>query len=382
MGLAMQIETKVIHAGERRVEGSVVTPIFQSATYVHEEGKGYHDLRYLRLNNTPSQVVLHDKLAALEGAESALVTSSGMAAITTTLFALLKSGDHILAQNVLYGGTYDFITKDLPQLGITYDFIDSNDAASWNAKLKPSTKVIYVETIANPLLAVPDLGAVVKFAKSRGLVSAIDNTFASPVVYQPVVQGFDLSLHSCTKYMNGHSDLVAGAVIGGREIVEKVKHKLDHLGGSLDPHACFLLQRGIKTLALRVRAQSENAMAIAKCLVEHGAVERVYYPGLATHASHAMAAKSFRCGFGGMVSFDIKGGNAAANRFVKCLKLPIDAPSLGGVDSLVSLPAQSSHANLTPEARARAGIGDGLVRLSVGIEGTDDLVADVRQALG
>ncbi len=378
----MQIETMVVHAGERRVEGAVVTPIFQSATYVHDEAKGYHDLRYLRLNNTPSQVVLHEKLAALEGAVSALVTASGMAAITTTLFALLKAGDHIIAQNVLYGGTYDFVTKDLPQLGITYDLVDASDVASWEAKRKPNTKVVYVETIANPLLAVPDLPAVVKFAREHRLVSVIDNTFASPVLYQPVAQGFDLSLHSCTKYMNGHSDLVAGAVIGGRDLVERVKHKLDHLGGSLDPHACFLLQRGMKTLALRVRAQSTNAMAVAKCLTGHAAVERVYYPGLATHASHAAAVRALTGGFGGMVSFDLRGGRDAANRFVKRLKLPIDAPSLGGVDSLVSIPAQSSHANLSPEARARAGIGDGLVRLSVGIEGTDDLVADVLQALG
>ncbi len=378
----MQIETKVVHAGERRVEGSVVTPIFQSATYVHDDAKGYHDLRYLRLNNTPSQVVLHDKLAALEGAESALVASSGMAAITTSLFALLKSGDHILAQNVLYGGTYDFITKDLAQLGITYDLIDSSDPASWKAKRKETTKVIYVETIANPLLAVPELAAVAKFAKENGLVSAIDNTFASPILFQPIAHGFDLSLHSCTKYMNGHSDIVAGAVIGSRALVEKVKHKLDHLGGSLDAHACFLLQRGMKTLALRVRAQSANALAVAKCLAEHSAVERVYYPGLATHPSHALAAKALTGGFGGMVSFDIKGGAAAANRFVKSLTVVIDAPSLGGVDSLVSIPAQSSHANLSREARLAAGIGDGLVRMSIGIEGTDDLVADVRQALG
>ena len=377
----MQIETKVIHAGEQRVDGAVVTPIFQSATFVHDDAKGYHDLRYLRLNNTPSQVVLHDKLAALEGAEAALVASSGMAAITTTLFALLKSGDHILAQNVLYGGTYDFITKDLPQLGVAYDLIDANDPASWKAKLKPNTKCIYVETIGNPLLGVPDLAEVVKFSKAHGLVSAIDNTFASPVLYQPAVHGFDLSLHSCTKYMNGHSDLVAGAVIGRRELVEKVKHKLDHFGGSLDPHACFLLQRGMKTLVLRVRAQSASAMVIAKFLAEHRAVERVYYPGLASHPSHGVATKVFAGGFGGMVSFDLVGGKAAANRFVKRLQLPIDAPSLGGVDSLVSIPAQSSHANLSPEARARAGIGEGLVRLSVGIEGTDDLVADLRQAL-
>ncbi len=378
----MQIDTKVIHAGERRLEGSVVTPIFQSATYVHDEGAAYHDLRYLRLNNTPTQLALHDKLSQLEGAESAVVTASGMAAITTTMLGLLKSGDHILAQSVLYGGTHDFVTKDLPQLGITHDFIDSSDPASWKAKLKPTTKLVYVETIGNPLLAVPDLPAVVKFAKDHGLVSAIDNTFASPVLYQPITHGFDLSLHSCTKYMNGHSDIVAGAVIGGRELVAKVKHKLDHLGGSLDPHACFLLQRGIKTLALRVRAQSANALAIAGLLAEHPAIERVYYPGLATHGSHAHAAKALTGGFGGMVSFDVKGGGAAAKRFVKRLTIPIDAPSLGGVDSLVSMPAQSSHAGLTPEARAQVGIGDGLVRFSVGIEGLEDLLADVRQALG
>ena len=264
----MNIQTKIIHSGEPnpRIAGAVVMPVFQTAMFEYAGEKSYDDLKYIRLNNTPNALALGEKLAALENAEAALVTASGMAAISTTLLTLLSTGDHLLAQDCLYGGTHDFVTRDLEKFGISYDFIDGDSPESWEKKLKPSTKAVYVETISNPLMQVPDLEAVVKFARSHKLVSIIDNTFASPVNFRPPELGFDLSLHSATKYLNGHSDIVAGAVIGPAGLFENITHRLNHLGGSLDPHAAFLLHRGMKTLAIRVRQQNESALKIASFL--------------------------------------------------------------------------------------------------------------------
>src|SRR5881628_249345 len=377
------IETKTVHAGEPspRINGAVVMPVFQSAMFEYAGEKKYDDIRYIRLNNTPNHRVLAEKLAQLENAEDALVTSSGMAAISTTLLTLLANGDHLLAQDCLYGGTHDLVTKDLEKFGISYDFIDGNDPDSWEGKLKPRTRAVYVETISNPLMGVPDLEAVVEFARSHKLVSVIDNTFASPVNFRPPELGFDLSLHSATKYLNGHSDIVAGAVIGGRGLVEKITHRLNHLEGSLDPHAAFLLHRGMKTLAVRVRQQNRSALEIARFLARHPAVARVNHPGLESHPRHARARELFD-GFGGMLSFELVGGLEAAERMLARLELPISAPSLGGVETLITRPATTSHSGLSPEDRAKLGIGDGLVRLSVGIEGTDDLIEDFILALG
>ena len=378
-----RIDTKLIHAGEPepRIMGAVSMPIFQSAMFEYSGETNYHDLKYIRLNNTPNHTALHEKLAALENAETALVTASGMAAISTTLLSILSTGDHLLSQNCLYGGTHDFVTKDFRTFGISYDFIDANDPESWKKKLRPNTKAIYVETITNPTMQVADHKAIVKFAKANGLVTLIDNTFASPINFRPTEWGFDLSLHSCTKYLNGHSDIVAGAVIGRAELVEKVKHKLDHLGGSLDPHACFLLHRGIKTLGVRVRYQNESAIKIAKFLYEHPAVEKVNYPGLETHPQYSRARELFD-GFGGMLSFELKGGVAAARRFMGHTTLPVIAPSLGGVETLLTLPATTSHSGMSAEDRKALGISDGLIRMSVGIEATEDIIEDFQQALG
>ena len=340
----------------------------------------YHEIKYIRLNNTPNHVALHSKLAALESAEAAVVTSSGMAAISTVLLTLLRSGDHFLAQSCLYGGTYDFVTRDLGLYGISFDFIDGSDAESWSARLKPNTKAIYVETMANPLMDVPDLKGVVEFARQHDLVTLIDNTFASPVNFRPAEWGFDVSLHSCTKYLNGHSDIVAGAAIGRADLIERITHKLNLLGGTLDPHACFLLHRGIKTLALRVHHQNECAHTLATFLAGHSAVRRVNYPGLESHPAHAVARAMFD-GYSGMLSFELHGGVAAAERFMSRVQLPIVAPSLGGVETLVTRPATTSHSGLTAEERQRAGISDELIRVSVGIEHSQDLIADFEQAL-
>lgn len=376
------LETKVIHSGEpkERICGAVSMPVFQSSTFECTGDAGYHDLRYIRLNNTPNHQVLHEKLAALEDGEAALVAASGMAAISTSLLTVLRTGDHLLAQNCLYGGTHDFITRDLPDFGITYTFIDTDDPQSWKAHLRPNTKAIYVETITNPLIEVGDAPAAARFAKENGLVSMIDNTFASPVNFRPLEHGFDLSLHSCTKYLNGHTDIVAGAVIGSAALIERIRHKLNHLGGSMDPHACFLLHRGIKTLVLRVRYQNDSALKIARFLEQHQRVQKVHYPGLETHPQYRRARDLFS-GFGGMLSFELKGDAAAAHKLLQDVTLPVSAPSLGGVETLITLPAATSHVGLDPKDRAKLGISDGLIRLSVGIEATDDLIEDLDRAL-
>ncbi len=376
------LQTKLIHAGEMspRVLGAVSMPIFQSANYEYTGESSYDAIKYLRLNNTPNHVVLHNKLAALENAEAALVTSSGMAAISTALLTVLSGGDHLLAQSTLYGGTHTFITEEFPRLGISFDFIDGSDPGSWEGKLKHNTRAIYVESLSNPLIEVPDLKAVVNFAQKHFLISMIDNTFASPMNFRPAELGFDISLHSGTKYLNGHSDIVAGAVIGRADLVEKITHKLNHLGGSLDPHACFLLHRGIKTLALRVNYQNESALQIAKFLETQPQVKKVNYPGLPSSPYHSIASELFD-GFSGMLSFELHGGLTAAEQFMNATHIPIIAPSLGGVETLLTRPASTSHSGLSPEEREKTGITESLIRVSVGIESTEDLIADFKQAL-
>ena len=375
-------ETKLIHAGEPkpRIDGAINVPIFQSSTYEYAGEGSYHDVRYLRLSNTPNHLALHKKLAALEGAEAALVTSSGMSAITTALLTFLKVGDHLLAHNTLYGGTADFVNNELAGYGIERDLIDATNPSDWDSKLKPNTKVIYVETITNPIMDVPELRKIVEFAKTHELISMIDNTFASPVLYCPVVQGFDLSLHSCTKYINGHSDIVAGAVIGSATHLDLVTKNLNHLGGSLDSNACFLLHRGVKTLALRMNKQCENAMLIAPFLENHPQVKKVNYPGLESSSSFERAQEHL-CGFGAMLSFEIDGDVDQADQFINHLQYAIRAPSLGGVETLVTRPVTTSHALMDKAEREVAGISDTLIRYSVGIEAADDLIADLQQAL-
>ncbi len=377
-----EIDTKLIHAGEPNplIQGAVSIPIFQSSTFEYAGQESYHDLRYIRLNNTPNHVALHEKLAALENGEAAIVSASGMAAISTTLFALLSAGDHFLAQDCLYGGTHDLITKDLPAYGISSDFICGKDPVVWKELLRPNTKAVYVESITNPLMQVANLKAIVEFAREHRLYSIIDNTFTSPINFRPLEHGFDLSIHSCSKYLNGHSDIVAGAVIGPAELITKITHKLNHLGGTLDPHACFLLHRGIKTLAVRVRQQNASAMEIARFLESRPEVQTVHYPGLASHPQHNRARELFD-GFGGMLSFELKGGVELAERFIRNTTIPICAPSLGGVESLITRPVTTSHACLSPEECKKVGISESLIRLSVGLEATADILSDFDQAL-
>lgn len=376
------LETLAVHAGRSgaRPEGSVVFPIYQGTVYESEPGESYSDIKYLRLSTTPSQRDLHDRLAALEGAEAALAASSGMAALSATLLSVLKAGDHLVAGDVLYGGTHALLSKYADRLGWTYTLVDTGRPETWSAAVRPNTTAFLVESVTNPLIRVGDLRGVAEFARRHGLVSIIDNTFATPVNFRPLSAGYDLVLHSATKYMGGHSDLVAGCVAGSSERVDAVRNVQNYFGGSLDPHAGFLLTRGLKTLAVRVRAQNENALALAKFLDSHPGVEQVNYPGLPSHPDHARAAELFS-GFGGMLSFRLGGGLNAAERFLKALRIPYVAASLGGVETLVTRPAVTSHAGMTPSARAEIGVTDDLVRVSCGIEASQDLIADFDRAL-
>jgi len=378
----MKTDTLLVHAGEPRPRagGAVAMPIYQSSTFEETEGRDYHDIRYARLSNTPSHEALHAKLAALEGAEAALATASGMAAVSAALFSVLRTGDHILAQDGLYGGTHDLIVHDLPRLGIEHTFVPGDDPSAWERALTPRTRAFYLESMTNPLVRVADLPAAASFARSKEMVAIIDNTFATPLAFSPLRRGFDLVVHSATKYLNGHSDLIAGALMGSTERVRAAKKTLDHLGGSLDPHACFLLQRGLKTLGVRFRQQCATALAVAAFLETHRAVARVNHLGLSSHPHHTRARELF-AHFGAMMSFELRGGAKAAEKMFARLTLPLHAPSLGGPETLVTRPAASSHVGLSPEERARIGIGEGLVRVSIGLEDPADLIEDFGRAL-
>ena len=377
----LSLASQLVHAGEPdRVLGAVTLPIFQSSTFESGDESTYHDVRYLRLNNSPNHLALNEKLRAIEGGEAALIASSGMAAISTTLLSLLKPGDHVLAQTGVYGGTHALLTHDLVELGVETEFFDGADVDALAKKVRPTTKVIYCEAMTNPLVRVGALPEIAALAKRVGAVSLIDATFATPVNFRPLEHGFDGVLHSATKYLNGHSDMIAGALVGGTELVEKTLHKLNHLGGSLDPHACFLLHRGLKTLSLRVGQHNASALALARALLEEPKVAEVHYPGLESHPDHQRASR-IMSGFGGMLSFELAGGRAAAEAAFKSLELAVNAPSLGGPETLVTRPAVTSHAGMTPAQREAIGISDGLIRVSVGLEGTVDLVDDFVRAV-
>jgi len=376
------LETRAVHAGDPhpRIGGALTLPIFQSSVFEYDAEQGsYHDIRYPRLGNLPNHAALGEKLAALEGGEQGLVTASGMAAISTALLAVLGHGGHLLVQDQLYGGTHMLLTGRFAALGLQYDFIDPDDPDAWERKLRPNTRAIYTEAITNPRMRVIDHRRVVQFAREHELVAMIDNTFATPVNFRPLELGYDLVLHSATKYLNGHSDLAAGVVVGAELHVGPIVKLLGELGGALDPHACFLLNRGLKTLVLRVRQQNDNALAIARFLEARDEVSRVDYPGLESHPHHERA-RELLAGFGGMLSFEMSGGVEASRGLMRRVRIPLVGPSLGGVETLMTRPATTSHSGLSAAERERLGIGDSLIRLSVGIETLEDLLADFEQA--
>lgn len=372
------LNTICTHVGEvvdNQFKGAV-SPIYTSTSY---EFLDVDVKRYPRYFNTPNQDFLAKKIAALEHTENALIFSSGMAAISTLFFAFLKQGDHVLVQNTLYGGTVNFIKKELPKYGIEYTFTEDYKIEDFQNKIKPNTKLIFIETPSNPLMTITDISAVAKLGRQKGILTAIDNTFASPVNQNPIDYGIDIVMHSATKYLGGHSDISAGALAASNSHIDHIWHSAINFGGNLSDQTVWLLERSMKTLGLRVKAQTENALAMAKWLKEHENIKQVYYPGLESHPEHQLA-KSQMHGFGAMLSFELK-DHINALSFQKHLKLIKSSMSLAGVESTVISPYLTSHALLTPQERQTVGISDQLIRFSVGIEETEDLQQDINQAI-
>jgi cystathionine gamma-synthase/cystathionine gamma-lyase/cystathionine beta-lyase len=376
------IDTCAVHAGaEHSLDGAAVTPVFGCTVFeLDDPVASYADIRYPRLGNTRNHRAVTTKIAALEGSEAALVTASGMAAITTVLLDVLAGGGHLLASRRLYGGTQAFVHHHLPDFGMSATAIDTHRPEGWSAALKSRTRAIYVESIENPTCGIPDHGGIVAFAREHGLISIIDNTFATPVNFRPLELGYDLVVHSATKYLNGHSDLVAGAAAGSRQRLASIQHRLGQLGASLPPQACALLERGLKTLPLRMARHNANAQALARLLASDPAVRAVHYPGLPEHPDHARAQR-WLAGSGGVLAFELRGGREDARALVAALRLPTYAPSLGGPETLIVRPAGSSHLSMSPAERAAAGISEGLLRVSVGLEAEADLLEDFRSGL-
>ena len=382
-------QTLAVHAGEPRKHGvgaPVGTEICRSSTFTFSstaemklwaEGKSSAYI-YTRYGN-PTLRVAEDKIAALEGAEAGVVTSSGMAAISSALLGVLKQGDELISTAQLYGGSYRLMRDIFPDLGITVRHV-ATSLEGIESLVTPRTKVLYVETPTNPTLRLVNLEKAIAFAKRHNLVSIIDNTFATPILQKPLALGFDMVVHSATKYLAGHSDIIAGAAAGSRKWMDRVHHIVIYLGGSMDPGAAFLLIRGIKTMGVRVERQCSSAMKVATFLENHSKVMRVHYPGLKSHADHALAKKQMK-GFGSMLAFDLKGGLPAARQFCDRVQLFLLAASLGGVESLVVLPIYSSHYNMSLQELEQAGVTPGTVRVSIGLEDAEDLIGDLKQAL-
>ena len=372
------INTICTHVGEIHDEqfGGAVSPIYPSTSYEYIDAKVS---RYPRYSNTPNQEYLCKKIAALEETETAMILGSGMAAISTTLLSLLDSGDHIVFQKDIYGGTRNLAEAQFDRYGIEYSFTEGLEVSDFEKEIKENTKIIYIESPSNPILKIVDIKAVAELAKSRDLLSVIDNTFATPVIQKPATMGVDIILHSATKYFGGHSDICAGAVATSESLKETIWSMSKNLGGSLSDYTVWLLERSMKTLAIRVKAQQENAMKLSKYLYDHSLTNIVYYPGLSTHNNHDLAKRQMN-GFGAMMSFEFD-ESIHVNTFLKSLKLIKPSMSLAGVESTMLVPAETSHHLLKEEDRVEQGITNNLIRFSVGIEDTEDLIEDIEQAL-
>lgn len=372
------LNTICTHIGEVKDEQfkGAVSPMYLSSSYAFLD---VDVKRYPRYFNTPNQEFLAKKIAALEHTEAALIFGSGMAAISHMFLAFLQKGDHLVVQNTLYGGTVNFIKEEFPKYGIEYTFTNGYKIEDFKAALKVNTKLIHIETPSNPLLTITDIKAVGKLAKHKGIITSIDNTFASPINQNPIDLGIDIVMHSATKYFGGHSDICAGAVASSKEHIDRIWNVSKNLGGSLSDMTVWLLERSMKTLGLRVKAQTKNAMKLAKWLQKHPKVAKVYYPGLKSHPEHQLA-KSQMKGFGAMLSFELKDG-LDAYKFQKALQLIKSSMSLAGVESTVISPHETSHALLTPKEREAVGISNQLIRFSVGIEDLKDLKNDIDKAI-
>src|SRR5882672_1844596 len=382
-------QTQAIHAGEPNKHGvgvGVGPNICRTSTFTFSsteemklwaqgKSKAYIYTRY----GNPTLAIAEGKIAALEGAEAAVVTASGMAAISSALLGALKQGDEVISTAQTYGGTFRLMRDEFPNWGIVVRRAETS-LEGIESLVTSRTRVLYVETPTNPTLRLVDLSKAIAFAKKHSLISIIDNTFATPLLQKPIELGFDMVVHSATKYMGGHSDIIAGAAAGSKRWMDRVRHMIIDLGGSMDPEAAFLLIRGMKTMGLRVERQCDNAQTVAEFLEKHPKVAAVHYPGLKSHPDHALAKRQMK-GFGSMLAFDLKGGLPAARRFCDSVQLFLLAASLGGVESLVVLPIYSSHYNMSAEELANCGVTPGTVRVSVGLEDADDLIADLKQAL-
>jgi cystathionine gamma-synthase len=379
-------ETKAVHgaADLEKKSGPLSTPIYQTSTFevidndeqVRVRNTDHHYTRY----GNPTNTVAEKTIAELEGMDAALTFASGMGAVTTTMMALLKSGDHVVAQRDIYGGVSKFLSQWLPKMGIETTFVDTNEYEQHERAIRPNTKLLHLESPTNPTLRVVDLKKVAAIARQHKLLSMIDATFGTPINQHPAEYGIDLVMHSGTKYLSGHSDLICGAVVGRHELIERIWETRTTLGNCMDPHASWLLVRGLKTLAVRVARQNENALRVAEFLADHAKVRSVHYPFLKSHPQYAVARQQMSGG-GGMVSFEVEGTGEDARRVSEAMRLFTLATSLGGVESLVSIPVLTSHAMIPAEARAKMGVTEQMIRLSVGIENADDLIADLEQAL-
>jgi len=379
--------TRSVHSGTQHIEGAVNTPIFQSSTYylTDERYAGWadgaqHTLIYSRLSSVNSEACV-EKICSLEGAEDGELFASGMAAISTVMMGLLSNGDHVVANPDVYGGTYGLMTEELPRFGIEVTMADVRDAQSYEAAIQENTKMLYIETLSNPVLKVCDVEAMAEVARAHDLLLVIDNTFPSPWACRPIEMGCDLVIHSTTKYLSGHSDIVGGAVVGRKDLIAELFPKKVHFGGSPDPHACYLLERGMRTLSARMPIHCANAAEIAKRLEAHPKISSVIHPSLVSHPDHEVGQRIMPKGTG-MLAFVINGGDAAASRFMRGLKIFFEATSLGGVESLIECPFNTSHMAIPEDVRMAAGVVPGFVRVSIGIEDVEDLWEDIAQALG
>jgi cystathionine beta-lyase len=375
----MKKSTQCVHSGtyqDLHTRG-INTPIFTSSSYEYLD---MPENVYPRYFNTPNQKAIIDKLCTLENAEDGLFFSSGMAAVSTTLFALLGSGDHIVLQRDIYGGTHHFATAEFDKFGIQYSLV-SNRIAELEDAIRPNTRVIYIESPSNPLLLITDMEAVARIAQSKNMVTVIDNTFATPINQNPIDFGIDIVLHSGTKYIGGHSDICCGAVVASRALIARIRESAANFGGSLNAITCYLIERSLKTMGIRVAQQNANALEVALYLEKNPLIRKVNYPGLENHAGFAVAAKQMRA-FGGMLSFELDDRRIAPGEFLQKLKLIKPALSLGGIETIICAPVATSHEKMSSAERAALGITDSLLRLSVGIEDADDIIADINQALG
>lgn len=369
--------TIAVHAGGNsdKNTGGINTPLILSSAYDYLDQP---EVRYPRYFNTANHDAVAEKLRALEGAEAGLVFATGMAAISSIFLTLLKRGDHVVFLDGLYGGTHDYVTSELAPRGIEYDFAGVS-AGEITASVREKTRLIYVESPTNPLMDVVDLATIADYARERGILTAIDNTFASPILQNPIGLGFDLVMHSATKYLGGHSDLCCGALLGSAVLIKQILPQAIRYGGSPDAHLCWLLERSLKTLAIRVERQSDNAMAVAAALEGQPGIKRVLYPGLESHPAHEIASKQMS-GFGGMLSFELSDG-ADPVAYQRRLNIVVPAVSLGGVESSICQPVMTSHAKMPAVEQQRLGITDNLLRLSTGIEAVEDIIDDLLQAI-